>query len=84
MSDKLYSPHLPFVHFSEQWIELYKRAGYCGDKSEVKLVQEEYVDEAIKIAEENNIEHEPSGMAGLALLLQILFVPQFCTSQTAV
>ena len=27
-ADKLYSPHLPFVHYDEQWISLYKCAGF--------------------------------------------------------
>src|SRR3989344_6702089 len=27
-ADKLYSPHLPFVHYDEQWMRLYRYAGY--------------------------------------------------------
>ncbi len=34
-AEKLYSPHLPFVHYDEQWIKLYKYAGYCGQESNV-------------------------------------------------
>ncbi len=69
-AEKLYSPHLPFVHFGEQWIRLYKMAGYCGASSDVKVVDESFITEALQIAEANNIVCEPSGIAGLALLLQ--------------
>ena len=70
-ADKLYSPHLPFVHYDEQWIQFYRYSGFCGSKSNVHLIQEKYLDKAIKIAEKQNINAEPSGIAGLALLLQM-------------
>ncbi len=70
-ADKLYSPHLPFVHFDEQWIRIYKLEGSCGLESNVYVVHEKYIDEAMKIAKDNNIGCEPSGIAGLALLLQM-------------
>ena len=38
-ADKLYSPHLPFVHFDEQWIRLYRYAGFCGTESDVHLIK---------------------------------------------
>lgn len=70
-ADKLYSPHLPFVHYDEQWIKLYRSAGFCGPESDVHLLKEEYLDEAIEIAREQEINCEPSGIAGLALMLQL-------------
>ncbi len=70
-ADKLYSPHLPFVHFDEQWIRLYRHAGFCGFESNVVLIKEKFLDEAIKLAESQSISCEPSGIAGLALLLQM-------------
>ena len=70
-ADKLYSPHLPFVHFDKQWIRSYKYAGCCGAKSDVYLVREQYLDKAMKLAESQNINCEPSGIAGLAIMLQI-------------
>jgi len=70
-ADKLYSPHLPFIHFDTNWIRLAIRKGYIGSKSNVYTVQEKYLDQAMKIAEENKINCEPSGIAGLALLLQM-------------
>ena len=70
-ADKLYSPHLPFVHFDEQWIRVYRNQGCCGTESNVHLIQEKFLDEAIKFAKEQNIECEPSGIAGLALFLQL-------------
>ncbi len=48
-ADKLYSPHLPFVHFDEQWIRLYRYAGFCGSKSNVYLLKEQFLEEAIKL-----------------------------------
>ncbi len=70
-ADKLYSPHLPFVHFDEQWIRLYRYAGFCGPESNVFLIKEQFLDKAMKLAEAQNIDCEPSGIAGLALLLQM-------------
>lgn len=70
-ADKLYSPHLPFVHFDEQWIRLYRHAGFCGPKSQVLLVKEIFLDKAVQFAHLQGIQTEPSGMAGLALFLQI-------------
>ncbi|MBS3123106.1 PLP-dependent lyase/thiolase [Candidatus Woesearchaeota archaeon] len=70
-ADKLYSPHLPFVHYDEQWIRLYKYAGFCGKYSNVNFIKEKYLDEARSIAKLQHINCEPSGIAGLALLLQM-------------
>ena len=70
-ADKLYSPHLPFVHFDEQWIRLYRHAGFCGSESNVILLKEQYLDRAMKLAESQEINCEPSGISGLALLLQM-------------
>lgn len=70
-ADKLYSPHLPFVHFDEQWIRLYRYAGFCGRESNVHLIKEKYLGAAMKIATSQKITCEPSGIAGLALLLQM-------------
>jgi hypothetical protein len=68
---KLYSPHLPFVHYDEQWIRLYRYAGFCGPESNVYLLKEEFLDEALGLAKSQNINCEPSGIAGLALFLQL-------------
>lgn len=70
-ADKLYSPHLPFVHYGEQWIGLYRHSGFCGPESDVLLIKERHLDEALQIAESQGIDCEPSGIAGLALMLQI-------------
>src|SRR3989344_4475839 len=71
VAEKLYSPHLPFVHYDEQWIKLYKQAGFCGEQSTVYNLEERFLDEAIKIAKKEKVECEPSGIAGLAMLLQM-------------
>ncbi|MDP3992695.1 MAG: PLP-dependent lyase/thiolase [bacterium] len=71
IADFLYSPHLPFAHYNEQWIRLYRQAGYCGTLSDVHIVNEQYVDEALALAQKQNITCEPSAISGLALLLQL-------------
>ncbi len=68
---KLYSPHLPFVHFDEQWIRLYRQAGYCGQQSNVLLLREKFLDEAIEILTKQGVSCEPSAAAGLAVMLQM-------------
>ena len=70
-AEKLYSPHLPFMHYDEQWIKLYRVAGFCGEESDVYLLKEEYLNEALSIAKSQKINCEPSGIAGLALMLQL-------------
>ncbi|MAE49960.1 hypothetical protein CMI48_03980 [Candidatus Pacearchaeota archaeon] len=70
-ADKLFSPHLPFVHYDEQWIGFYRAAGYCGPESNVYPLQEKFLDQALELAESQGIDCEPSGIAGLALLLQM-------------
>ena len=72
-ADKLYSPHLPFVHFDEQWIRFYRYAGFCGKESNVHLIKEDYLNKALDIADSQNIDCEPSGIAGLALMLQLQY-----------
>ena len=70
-ADKLYSPHLPFVHFDNAWISSAKQRGYIGQESNVYIVQERYLDLALEIADKNKIDCEASGIAGLGLLLQL-------------
>ena len=70
-ADKLYSPHLPFVNFDMRWIQLATRKGYIGKDSHVYAIQESFLDQAMEIAQQNKIKCEPSGIAGLALLLQM-------------
>lgn len=68
---KLYFPHLPFKHCDEQWIRFYKNSGYCGKDSNIFYLKEKYLDQAIEIAKSNKIKCEPSGIAGLGILLQM-------------
>ncbi len=70
-ADKLYSPHRPFVHFDTRWIKLAIQKGYIGAESNVFIIQEIYLDKAMEIARGNRVDCEPSGIAGLALMLQI-------------
>ena len=70
-ADKLYSPYLPFSHYDDQWMRFYKYAGFCGLESDVLSVEEIYLEEALSMAHKQGISCEPSGIAGLALLLQM-------------
>ncbi len=66
----LYSPHLPFTQFNEQWLNFYKQFGYIGKLSNVHLVTEEAIEEAFEILNSQGINCEHSGAAGLAYLLE--------------
>ncbi|MFH1256543.1 MAG: pyridoxal-phosphate dependent enzyme [Candidatus Diapherotrites archaeon] len=70
-AEKLFSPHLPFKHFNEQWIRFYRDSGFCGKESSVHILNEKFLNEAIGLAETQGINCEPSGIAGLAMLLQM-------------
>jgi hypothetical protein len=70
-AEKLYSPHLPFVQFDEPWIKLYRYAGFCGICSNVHKIKEVFLNQAMKLADSQSINYEPSGIAGLALFLQM-------------
>ncbi len=70
-ADKLYAPHRPFLIFEEQWIRCYRLSGFCGPDSNVYVVREKFIDEAMELASQQGISAEPSGIAGLALLLQM-------------
>ncbi|NCP72574.1 PLP-dependent lyase/thiolase [archaeon] len=70
-ADKLYSPHLPFVHYSEQWLKTYKFSGFVGHYSDVLIFKERYLKEACEILESQGVSFEPSAAAGLALFLEI-------------
>lgn len=71
LADKLYSPHLPFVHYDEQWIRMFRLTGVCGDRSDVHVFRETFLEKAMELAEANHLEAEASGLAGLALFLQM-------------
>lgn len=70
-ADRLYAPHRPFTVFAEQWLRIYKLTGVCGQDSNVHVLQEHYLNEALALAKEQGIDCEPSGIAGLGLLLQM-------------
>lgn len=70
-ADKLYSHHLPFAHFNEQWIRNYRIAQSCGPESDAYVVKEKFLIEAMRLAKSQGIKCEYSGIAGLALLLQM-------------
>lgn len=70
-ADKLYAPFLPFANYSKQWIRFYRYSGFTGKMSAVYNFKEKFLDKARQIAQKEGINCEPSGIAGLALLLQM-------------
>ena len=70
-AEKLYAPFLPFVNYSKQWVNYYIYTGITGKKSGVYYLQEKYLDQAMEIAQANGVNCEYSGIAGLAIMLQM-------------
>lgn len=66
----LYSPHLPFTQFNEQWLGFYKGFGYIGKLSTISLVSEESIEKAFEFLNSQGIRCEYSGAAGLAYFLE--------------
>lgn len=70
--DKLYSNFHPSAKsFKKYILELKEEYGCVGNLTDFYYVDEEFVDTALQIAYDQKIKFEPSGMAGLALLLQM-------------
>lgn len=68
---KLYSAYLPSFQSHLKYLEECKKVMSCGSETSVLRVDEKYVYKAAEIAADNNLIFEYSGIAGLALLLQI-------------
>ena len=69
-ADKLFAPFLPFPYINQDWIRFYKTAGYCGSLTGIYSVEEAFIDKGFELAQRLGIKCEPSGSAGLAMLLQ--------------
>jgi len=69
--DKLFSYYLPSLKDYNDYLHSMMENARIGPHSGILDVEEEFVDEAMLIAKSQNINCEPSGIAGLALLLQI-------------
>ncbi|RLD68530.1 MAG: hypothetical protein DRI95_02750 [Bacteroidetes bacterium] len=69
--DKLYSSFLPTFNEYENFISELKSSSCVGKLTNIFNVEERFVDNAMEIATNQQITFEPSGLAGLALLLQM-------------
>jgi hypothetical protein len=69
--DKLFSYYLPSLKDYHQYLNSLIENARIGPHSGILDVEEEFVEEALELARAQNINCEPSGIAGLALLLQI-------------
>jgi len=91
--DKLFSYHLPSLKDYNDYLASLIGNNRIGNSSAILDVEEEFLEEALRLAREQNITCEPSGIAGLALLLQnksdipkndkILIVNTGCTNYAA-
>jgi hypothetical protein len=70
-ADKLYAPFIPSFRIDNSWLNFYKKSGFCGDMTGIYIVKENHLDKAMEIAESQGINCEYSGIAGLALMLQM-------------
>jgi len=68
--DKLYSSFLPTYNEYIKFINELISYSCVGDKTSIKHLEESFVKQAIQLAKDQNITFEPSGIAGIALLLQ--------------
>ncbi len=69
--DKLFSYYLPSANAFNKYIHELKDEYRCvGNMTNYYFVDEKYVAEAMNIADKQGIKYEPSGIAGMALLLQ--------------
>lgn len=69
--DKLYSSFLPTFNEYENFISELKSYTCVGKQTNIYNVEEHFVNKAMKLAINQQITFEPSGLAGLALLLQM-------------
>lgn len=69
--DKLFSYYLPSLDDYQFYINSLIQNQRIGNLSGILDVDENFVSEALEIAKKHNIRCEPSGIAGLALLLQM-------------
>ena len=68
--DKLFSYHLPSLKDYNNYLASLIDNHRIGTSSAILDLEEEFIEEALHLAQEQNITCEPSGIAGLALLLQ--------------
>jgi hypothetical protein len=69
--DKLFSYYLPSLDDYQFYINSLIQNGRIGNLSGILDVDENFVEEAMDIAKKQSVRCEPSGIAGLALLLQM-------------
>lgn len=71
IADKLFAHHLPFPKIDDDWIKFYIASGFCGPQTGGYLIKEKFLGDAMEVATSQGINCEPSGIAGLALMLQM-------------
>lgn len=69
--DKLFSYYLPSLDDYQFYINSLIQNDRVGNLSGILDVDENFIEEALEISRKNSVRCEPSGIAGLALLLQM-------------
>lgn len=69
--DKLYSSFLPTYNDYLKFIQELISYSCVGEQTSIKQIDEKFIDLAIDLANKQNMTFEPSGIAGLALMLQM-------------
>ena len=68
--DKLFSYHLPSLKDYNDYLSSLIENKRIGSQSGILELEEDFIEEALLLAQQQGIRCEPSGIAGLALLLQ--------------
>jgi hypothetical protein len=68
---KLYAPFRPFTDAGPDWLRLYAWRGWCGEASQIIDIQENQLDYAYGLLQDQGVILEPSAAAGLAAMLQL-------------
>ncbi len=70
-ADKLFAHYISHRMIDDELLRFYKRSGFCGPMTGIYLIKERYLDQAMEIARAQEVICEPSGVSGLALMLQM-------------
>lgn len=69
--DRLYAPHRPTLAEARRVVDSMRDQSFCGPASNIYDVDEGIASDALSLARANGIKCDESGIAGLALLLQL-------------
>ncbi len=71
VADKLTAPFRPFELYTPDYLDTLKKNGYTGNLTSIRMVDDEYIEAAHELLNEQSVQAEPSAAAGLAGLMEI-------------